>query len=533
MDEAEPRPPQPRLVGPPRRDPPAVARRQAARGQLRRRVRQLRPSALSVDVPDLGDAQAAPARPPDRVGNRLPPFDRPRVRRHHGRLPARRRPAPPRGLRVAARRRGGGAPRVVGTRPAPGRDEPLSKAGRRRPLPRRADAVAGRPVRQPRHAVRVVAPRRARRRHRRSRRRSPRGARPRCDHDRRRRGDRLPSRRPRGRGAPDDRRCRRTWLRRRPRRPCARAQRQDAPGQHLARQRGTRGDLPAADRRAAAADPGRGRRPRSARPVLPVRPLPAARVESTGDAAGQPPGDLERDVHPGVGQQVHDQHQCPDELLAGGGRRAVGVSRAVLRPPRPGSRRRCRHRPHPLRLPRVRRPPQHRPLGRHRSARQHAVRAVAARRGVDGAAPVGPLRLHARHRLPPHPRLPGDEGRGDLPPRLRLRARRAADDRPDHLTGERLPPRRRARGAVPEPGHGRADHAGAVRPVCRCRRRARARRSVARRGHGGAGQAAATGDRQRRAAARMERRGRRVGAGAPPPLPSVRRLPRRPADRRR
>ena len=41
-----------------------------------------------------------------------------------------------------------------------------------------------------------------------------------------------------GRGAPDDRRRRRTWLRLGPRRPCARAQRQDAPGQHLARQRG-------------------------------------------------------------------------------------------------------------------------------------------------------------------------------------------------------------------------------------------------------------------------------------------------------
>ena len=69
-----------------------------------------------------------------------------------------------------------------------------------------------------------------------------------------------------------------------------------------------------------------------------------------------------------------------------------------------------------------------------------------------------------------------------LPPRLRLRARRAADDRPDDLPGERLPRRRRARGAVHEPGHGRADHAGAVRPLRRCRRRARARRSVARRG---------------------------------------------------
>ena len=428
VDEAEPRPPQPRLVGPPRRDPPAVARRQAARGQLRRRVRQLRPSALSVDVPDVGDAQAAPARPPDRVGHRLPPFDRPRVRRHHRRLPARRRPTPPRGLRVAARRRGGGAPRVVGARPAPGRDEPLSQAGRRRPLPRRADAVAGRPVRQPWHAVRVVAPRRARRRHRRGGRRSPRGARPRRDHDRRRRGDRLPPRRPRGRGA-----------RRRSTLPSNVASTRSAPttctstatrcagsASRSAARQPEETSLPA-DRRTTAADPGRRRRPRSARPVLPVRPLPAARVESTGDAAGQPPGDLERDVHPGVGQQVHDQHQRPDELLAGGGRRAVGVSRAVLRPPRPGSRRRRRHRPHPLRLPRLRRPPQHRPLGRHRAARQHAVRAVAARRGVDGAAPVGPLRLHARHRVPPHPRLPGDEGRGDLPPRLRLRARRAAD----------------------------------------------------------------------------------------------------------
>ena len=231
VDEAEPRPPQPRLVGPPRRDPPAAARRQAARGQLRRRVRQLRPSALSVDLPDPGDAEAAPARPPDRVGDRLPPLDRPRrpgivtVDYRIGDVRHRREVFVSQPDDVVVVRLESSA-----AEPAPGRDEPLPQAGRRRHA-----TSTSRPCRWPAGAA-AAAPASSR-----CSASSPsdgtveavgdhlvvrdRGA----THDRRRRGDRLPPRRLRGRGAADDRRGRRPWLRRDPRRPRARAQRQDAP----------------------------------------------------------------------------------------------------------------------------------------------------------------------------------------------------------------------------------------------------------------------------------------------------------------
>ena len=255
----------------------------------------------------------------------------------------------------------------------------------------------------------------------------------------------------------------------------------------MARRRGRRARR-AADRRTTAADPGRRRRPRAARPVLPVRPLPAARVEPTGDAAGEPPGDLERDVHPGVGQQVHDQHQCPDELLAGRGRRRC---RSVTSRSSTCSTAFASTAPTTARI-------------------HYDCRGFVAHHNTDLWADTAPLdntlcglwplggAWMALHLWDHYDytrdveflrttRLPGDEGRGDLPPRLRLRARRALDDRADDLPGERLPPRRRARGAVPEPGHGRADHARAVRPLRRRRRRARARRSVARRGHRGDG----------------------------------------------
>ena len=65
----------------------------------------------------------------------------------------------------------------------------------------------------------------------------------------------------------------------------------------------------------------RGRRPAAGRALLPVRPLPAdrllaapARSRPTCRASGT------SSLQPAVGQQVHDQHQHRDELLAGRGR---------------------------------------------------------------------------------------------------------------------------------------------------------------------------------------------------------------------
>ena len=72
----------------------------------------------------------------------------------------------------------------------------------------------------------------------------------------------------------------------------------------------------ASDRRAAPAV-SRGRRSAAGRPLFPVRALSSDVVLPPGDAAGQSPGDLERQNEPVVGQQVYDQHQPADELLAG------------------------------------------------------------------------------------------------------------------------------------------------------------------------------------------------------------------------
>ena len=60
-----------------------------------------------------------------------------------------------------------------------------------------------------------------------------------------------------------------------------------------------------------------GRRSGAGGTLLPVRALPAHRQLAARVAAGQPAGDLERQPLAAVGQQVHDQHQHPDELLAG------------------------------------------------------------------------------------------------------------------------------------------------------------------------------------------------------------------------
>ena len=76
----------------------------------------------------------------------------------------------------------------------------------------------------------------------------------------------------------------------------------------------------AADRRAARRA-SRPAPPTSARgAVLPVRPLPADREQPARRSGRESPGHLERLAGAVLGQQVHDQHQHRDELLAGGGR---------------------------------------------------------------------------------------------------------------------------------------------------------------------------------------------------------------------
>ena len=108
-----------------------------------------------------------------------------------------------------------------------------------------------------------------------------------------------------------------------------------------------------------------------------------------GRAAGEPAGDLERQLPARVGQQVHDQHQPADELLARRGREPRGVPRAALRPDRQTARQRGGDGATALRLPWLRRPPQHRPLGRHGAPRQRLLRALARGRGLARAPPLG------------------------------------------------------------------------------------------------------------------------------------------------
>jgi len=68
---------------------------------------------------------------------------------------------------------------------------------------------------------------------------------------------------------------------------------------------------------------------RTRRDVLPVRALPADRELAAGQPAREPPGPLERRREPRLGQQVHDQHQHRDELLAGRGDEPRRVPRAA------------------------------------------------------------------------------------------------------------------------------------------------------------------------------------------------------------
>ena len=111
-------------------------------------------------------------------------------------------------------------------------------------------------------------------------------------------------------------------------------------------------------------------------------------------------GQLERLARAVLGQQVHHQHQHRDELLAGRGLQSLGTARAALRSDRQRARRRPPRGEEALRRARLRDPPQHGHLGARRADRRRGLRHLADGRRVAEPAPLGPLRLHARPRVP-------------------------------------------------------------------------------------------------------------------------------------
>ena len=132
----------------------------------------------------------------------------------------------------------------------------------------------------------------------------------------------------------------------------------------------------------------RGRRSAACRALLPIRTLPAHRLVAPGHAAGQSPGHLEPGSVAALGQQVDDQRQHGDELLAGGKLQPRRIARPSLRHARrlagdgrgDGAR--------TLRLRRVGAASQHGPVARS-NARRRSVGHLAGGRRVDVPATCG------------------------------------------------------------------------------------------------------------------------------------------------
>ena len=132
------------------------------------------------------------------------------------------------------------------------------------------------------------------------------------------------------------------------------------------------------------------------------------------------------DVRPGLGQQVHDQHQHRDELLARRGHEPRRVPPAALRPDRGAARAGPPDGAGPLRRARLRRPPQHRPLagGDARRRRRGACGRWArpgSRRTCSSTTPSAAIMRSSRKAYPVHEgglgvraRLPG-RGRAGPP----------------------------------------------------------------------------------------------------------------------
>ena len=205
-------------------------------------------------------------------------------------------------------------------------------------------------------------------------------------------------------------------------------------------------------------------RPRPRRDLLPVRALPADRQLAAGHPAGEPPGPLERRREPRLGQQVHDQHQHRDELLARRGDEPRRVPRAAVRPDRGAARAGSTHGAGALRGARLRRPPQHRPVARDDARRRRPLGPVADGRRLALDAPLRALRLRRRPRVPAQG-VSRDEGGLGVPARLPGRGRAGpAGDEPLALARERLPRREGQRGRPLRGRHdGLRDHPRALR----------------------------------------------------------------------
>ena len=174
------------------------------------------------------------------------------------------------------------------------------------------------------------------------------------------------------------------------------------------------------DQRVAAFAVGRRSGPRGA--LLPVRALPAHLQLAAGLAARQPTGDLERQPVAAVGQQVHDQHQHPDELLAGAvhePRRDDGPAHghgAGSRPHRRATRRaRCTARAAGSRITT--------PISGGRQRRSTARSGVCGRRAARGwRRALGALRVQRRPRVSADHLPPAERSRAVLPRHARRRA---------------------------------------------------------------------------------------------------------------
>ena len=166
-------------------------------------------------------------------------------------------------------------------------------------------------------------------------------------------------------------------------------------------------------------------------------------------SACEPAGHLERGPASCLEQQVDDQHQSGDELLAGGHRRPVGdAAAAVADDPRSAGDRR-RDREGALRRQGLGAPPQHRSVAGD-DARGRRLGALADGAGLAGQPDVGSLRVQRRSRLPAPRRVPGDEGSRAVRPRHpgpgagRRPLCRAAGHQSLDVTGEPVRPQRQA-----------------------------------------------------------------------------------------
>ena len=133
-------------------------------------------------------------------------------------------------------------------------------------------------------------------------------------------------------------------------------------------------------------------------------------------AAGESAGHLERRFPPGVGRQVHHQHQHGNELLVRGGVQPVRDAPAAFRPLAPDAAARGAGGAGHVRRERLGGAPQHRPVGRLCAAGHLLPRDILADgRGVAVPAHRGALPLHAGCGFPACELRPDDRRGGFLP----------------------------------------------------------------------------------------------------------------------